>query len=1508
MIGRRHGLRRVRPRVGSRIGQLETLESRQLLATFTVSNAAGGGIGTLRDAIFLANATPGRDRIVFNIPGAGVQTINLGTSLPSITDPLDIDATTQPGYTGRPLVALDGAAAGAGAVGLRLLSAASVRGLVIGNFATAGIQVQANGSVIQRSYIGVDPSGSFRAINGTGVQIDDASNTLVGGDGEGNVISGNAVAIQVTGSASRGTTIQGNLIGTDFTGQADVGNNVGLRMTFAGGAQIGGTTPGLRNVISGNISAIDIFASAVPNTIQGNYIGTNISGTAALPNTGPGISLFTNGTIVGGTEPGAGNLISGNLSEGMRLFASQRTVIQGNLIGTTADGTGALGNGRAGISMQASDFSRVGGTAPGAANTIAHNGTVDPDTGGIYIFSGANVTIRGNSIYDNGGRGIKFFTVDGQPPPNDPGDGDGGPNNLQNFPDLASAATGGGRTRVRGTLFSTPNTTFTLEFFSNDAPDPSGYGEGQASIGTVIVQTDPSGRAPLDLTLPTTAAVGSFISATATDPAGNTSEFSNTVPVRFGSVVDLGLSKFDSPDPATVGRPLTYTLTAINNGPGVANNVEVVDVLPAGFTVQSVTVSGGNSYSQSGNVVTADITRLGSGELATVTITVVPTIVGQFTNTATITSPDDIDSDPSNNTATQGTTVNLPVDLEVDIQAELEPGQASTLVTTPITYLVSVINSNEDVPGVGAATGVTVSIALPPDVLVLSASTGQGSVSQVGNTLTATFASLPVGTPAGIRVIVQPTQAGLTSITATASAIQTDLDPSDNTATLEVPVDPAADLALAMTADNVQILAGQLVTFTLTALNNGPSPAGGVTVVNTLPAGLEYVSATTSQGSVSLSGDGRTVTADVGTLAFGPTVTVTIVARATGTGAATNVATIASTVADQEPANNTVSIDTTLDPADLDVSVLAVPADPATGQPLAYVVTVTNIGPATATNVVLTDTLSTLVTFVDATLDGVPLGTAPVANQLTVPIGTLASGATATLIVNVVPTRSGIISHVATVQGSQADPAPENNTASLVSAVDAADIDVRISGPTGDIALGTPQTYRVTVRNGGPLPATNLTIEAGVPSGADFLSATAGANVSNVARVGDSVAALIGSLPVGGVATFTFVLRPTAVGTLTVPAGYNPEAAGQVDPNPENNTASTSNPVVNLPGVIQFTQPVYETDDNAGTLRVTVARTGGTQGTLTATYRTVAGTAVADVNFRPVSGTLTFADGEFEKVITIPILSDGKVTGTKTFSLALAGSALGPQRNVQVRMLETDVDLTGPKVTGIQLVGGSQVTGYVLSFDEALAAGPAQLLANYVVQVGGNPSRTIAARSAVYNDANATVTVQLAAPLPAGAFHRIVVNGTAPRGLTDRFGNLLDGNADGQPGGNYEVAYARGTNLTYADSNGDTVNLRLSGPGAIEILRTGAGDAQLVRLPGANSRSTLSGTVRRGRGGDGMTNLGQVENLGVFQGGVRSRLTSPPFYAENTPALLPGTAARALAAARATFRRALRLK
>ncbi|MEO6970343.1 MAG: hypothetical protein ABI217_05570 [Chthoniobacterales bacterium] len=206
--------------------------------------------------------------------------------------------------------------------------------------------------------------------------------------------------------------------------------------------------------------------------------------------------------------------------------------MQGNLIGTKADGISALGNRYSGILVNASSKAvTIGGANAGEGNVVAFNypGAAGGGfaQGGIIVdnqfTTPTGIAIRGNSIFSNGGLGIDLGG--NGVTPNDTGDGDTGPNNLQNFPIITSATIAGGSANISGTLNSTASTQFTLDFFVNAACDPAGYGEGQTYLGSTQVTTASDGNGSFSVTL-STSAIGGIITATATDPAGNTSEFS----------------------------------------------------------------------------------------------------------------------------------------------------------------------------------------------------------------------------------------------------------------------------------------------------------------------------------------------------------------------------------------------------------------------------------------------------------------------------------------------------------------------------------------------------------------------------------------------------------------------------------------------------------------------------------------------------------------------------------------------------------------------------------------------------------------------------------------------------------------------------------------------------------------------------------------------------------------------------------------------------------------------
>ncbi len=546
------------------------------VATFTVTNTNDAGAGSLRQAILDANAIDGFDAIEFSIPAAtddgcnaatGVCTIRPVGGLPFITDPVVIDGYTQPGAfpntnpVGLGLntvlkIEIDGSfLAGPGGSGALVITADNtiVRGLVINRVSNApccglGIDMRGHGpaffnTIIEGNFIGTDVTGTLALGNIIGVGIGTGDNHRIGGTTPAarNLISGNTShGMVISGSATDGNVIQGNLIGTDVTGTVALGN-IEHAVFFSGTGTnnlVGGTAPGARNVISGN-GRLGVGLSVANDTrVEGNFIGTDVTGTLPLGN-GAGISIHGENNTIGGTAPGARNVISGN-GGGITIFLGTGNRVEGNFIGTDETGSLDLGNVSVGVTIFASPNNTIGGIAPGAGNIIAYNGEA-----GVWVREGTSTgnAILSNSIFANvplfgdpHGLGIDLGPInslDGVTP-NDPGDVDTGVNNLQNFPVVTSSFTAGGIVAVEGTLNSTSSATFRLEFFANAAADPTGHGEGETFIGATDVTTDASGDASFAVSFVAAVPAGQFISATATDPAGSTSEFSGLQEAKPG--------------------------------------------------------------------------------------------------------------------------------------------------------------------------------------------------------------------------------------------------------------------------------------------------------------------------------------------------------------------------------------------------------------------------------------------------------------------------------------------------------------------------------------------------------------------------------------------------------------------------------------------------------------------------------------------------------------------------------------------------------------------------------------------------------------------------------------------------------------------------------------------------------------------------------------------------------------------------------------------------------------
>jgi CSLREA domain-containing protein len=444
----------------------------------------------------------------------------------------------------------------------------TIRENVISGNTSAGVVLRggASGNQVLGNYIGTDVTGSSSLGNsGNGVSIEGPGNRIGGTNpDDGNVISGNnRSGIQIIGSAASANVIQGNLIGTDVSGTVSLGNRVhGIQISDgAHNNAVGGTVPGARNIISGNgdsgIAIFDIGTRA--NQVRGNFIGTDVNGTSALPNVDGiwlGAGAVNNG--IGGLVPRARNIISGNTVFGVSVNGSgaMGNEVQGNYIG--ADVSGAqLANGAGGVvfTQDASD-NTIGGTDLGAGNLIAFNAgpgvKFHPD-------AGTGNAIVANAIHSNAGLGIDL--EDDGVTLNDHSDADTGPNELQNFPTisaLVSTSFGSSTSTlvISGSLLSTPSTSFTIELFATPSCDPSGHGEGDIPLGSTTVVTDGAGQGTFSVSFSTSMRAGFFVTGTATDPDGNTSEFSACAQTSFQQLSgDLDIT-WDQVIPAGGGDPV----------------------------------------------------------------------------------------------------------------------------------------------------------------------------------------------------------------------------------------------------------------------------------------------------------------------------------------------------------------------------------------------------------------------------------------------------------------------------------------------------------------------------------------------------------------------------------------------------------------------------------------------------------------------------------------------------------------------------------------------------------------------------------------------------------------------------------------------------------------------------------------------------------------------------------------------------------------------------------------
>lgn len=422
-------------------------------ATFTVTNTNDNGAGSLRAAVQAANSSPGPDLIEFNIPGPGPHLINLTSNILSISEAVVIDGYTQPGAMPNSQlvgsnaviqIRVDAINLGGGLFELGFHNGSVIRGLAINQLdGGPGISINFNASdhIIEGNHIGLDNAGNaVVGSSGPGIEIFNfSSNNRIGTDGDGindlgerNVIAGNDdccgqqafnANIQIA-NGSNNNIIAGNYIGVSAAGTS-LGANGGVRGIMVGGFasinppignRIGGGLPAERNIISGHSHVgIDVI-DAEDTVIQGNWIGLNAAGNAAVANLNAGILLrghadilpVMSGTVVGTDLDGIndaneGNVISGNTGgngHGISLigppgFLNQFNLIGGNRIGTSPAGTAAIPN-SVGVFVDGTDGPNIIGSSTAVGRNL-----ISGNTDGILGFGSSESRVEGNWIGTN---------------------------------------------------------------------------------------------------------------------------------------------------------------------------------------------------------------------------------------------------------------------------------------------------------------------------------------------------------------------------------------------------------------------------------------------------------------------------------------------------------------------------------------------------------------------------------------------------------------------------------------------------------------------------------------------------------------------------------------------------------------------------------------------------------------------------------------------------------------------------------------------------------------------------------------------------------------------------------------------------------------------------------------------------------------------------------------------------------------------------------------------------
>ena len=651
----------------------------------------------------------------------------------------------------------------------------------------------------------------------------------------------------------------------------------------------------------------------------------------------------------------------------------------------------------------------------------------------------------------------------------------------------------------------------------------SGSGLNNSGVVSWTLGTLANGQVSNVTVTVTAPASGSLTNvATVSSPTGDPNSTNNVTPpviTTVTAVADIGIGKSASAS-VSASSNLVYTISVTNFGPSSASSVVVTDTLPAG--VSFVSASGGG-LNNSG-VASWSLGTLANGQVSNVTVTVTAPASGSLTNVATVSSPTGDPNSTNNVTPPVITTVTAVADIGIGKLASASVSASSNLV-----YTISVTNF-----GPSSASSVTVTDTLPAGVTFVSASGGGVNNSGVASWSLGTLAN---GQVSNVTVTVTAPASGSLTNVATVSSPTGDPNSTNNvTPPVITTVTAVADIGIGKSA-LASVSASSNLVYTISVTNFGPSSASSVTVTDTLPAGVTFVSA--SGNGINNSG---VVSWSLGTLANGQVSNVTVTVTAPASGSLTNVATVSSPTGDPNSTNNVTPpvITTVTAVADIGIGKLASAVVSASSN-LVYTISVTNFGPSSASSVVVTDTLPANVTFVSASGGGVNNG-----GVVSWSLGTLANGQVSNVTVTVTAPASGTLTNTASVSSPTGDPNSTNNvTPPVITTVTAvADIGIGKSA-LASVSASSNLVYTISVTNFGPSSASSVVVTDTLPAGVSFVSASGG-GLNN----GGVVNWTLGTLANGQVSNVTVTVTAPASGTLTNTASVSSPTG---DPNSTNN-------------------------------------------------------------------------------------------------------------------------------------------------------------------------------------------------------------------------------------------------------------------------------------------------------------------------------------------------------------------